>query len=313
MIKAYCTYNKLNDESKKIIENAGIELTISDSNGCLNEDELISVLEKYDILIINIFSKLTANMIKYIKKPKIIATLSVGLDHIDESFLKSPLVTVINAKTANTVSVAEHVFALILSLNKRIVEGNKLVLEGKGDRKYLYQKPEDISQKTLGLIGCGNISLNVMKIASAFNMEILCYDKYISKRSDLTDKGVKFVELDELLKTSDIISVNIPLNKETKDFISKDKIMLMKPTATFINTSRTEVVDTKALIEYADLHDTFYVGLDVDVDNYKELFSKYRSNVIITPHIAGTSKQAVYRVNIEVANKIIEALGDLMQ
>ena len=146
-------------------------------------------------------------------------------------------------------------------------------------------------------------------MASAFNMKILCYDKYLSNSSDLINKGVILVELDELLKTSDVISVNIPLNNETKNFISKDKIKLMKPTATFINASRAEVVDTKVLIEYADLHDTFYVGLDIDVDNYKELFSKYRNNVIVTPHIAGTSKQAIYRVNIEVANRIVEALN----
>ncbi len=309
MLKAYCASNRFNDEAKKIIKNAGVELTMDDSRDGLGKDELISVLEKYDILIISIFSKLTADMIKYVKTPKIIATLSVGLDHIDESFLKSPLVTVINARTANTLSVAEHIFSLILSLNKRIEEGNRLVLEGKGNRKYLHEKPEDISQKTLGLIGCGNISLNVIKMASAFNMKILCYDKYLSNSSDLINKGVILVELDELLKTSDVISVNIPLNNETKNFISKDKIKLMKPTATFINASRAEVVDTKALIEYADLHDTFYVGLDIDVDNYKELFSKYRNNVIVTPHIAGTSKQAIYRVNIEVANRIVEALN----
>ena len=85
---------------------------------------------------------------------------------------------------------------------------------------------------------------------------------------------VEFVTLEEVLKQSDMINVSIPLNKETKNLISKEKINLMKPTATFINTSRAEIVDTEALIEYADKCPTFYVGLDIDVDNYKELFSK---------------------------------------
>ena len=79
----------------------------------------------------------------------------------------------------------------------------------------------------------------------------------------------------------------------------------MKHTATFINTARAEVVDTKALIEYADLYDTFYVGLDIDLDRYKDLFNKYRNNVIVTPHTAGVSKQAIDRMDLEVANKII--------
>lgn len=82
----------------------------------------------------------------------------------------------------------------------------------------------------------------------------------------------------------------------------------MKHTATFINTSRTEIVDTNALIEYADKHETFYVGLDIDVDNYADLLSKYRHNVIVTPHTAGISKQALQRMDLELANKIIEAI-----
>ena len=308
MIKAYCI-SSLNNEAKQILKKEGIELTIN--KNLLSKEELISVLEKYDILIINIYSKLTADMVKYIKKPIIIATLSVGLDHIDESFFNTPLVTIVNVKTGNSISVAEHIFGLILSLNKRIAEGNKLVLE-KENRSKLQKRPEDISGKTLGLIGFGSINQEVMKIAKAFNLNIICYDKYVSQK-DLEENKVKFVELDELLKTSDIINVNIPLNSENYHFISKEKIELMKPTATFINTSRTEVVDTKALIAYADLHDNFYVGLDIDTDNYKELFSKYRENVIVTPHIAGLSKQAVDRVNIEVVNKIVKSLNKIVE
>ena len=160
MIKAYCI-SSLNNEAKQILKKEGIELTIN--KNLLSKEELISVLEKYDILIINIYSKLTADMVKYIKKPIIIATLSVGLDHIDESFFNTPLVTIVNVKTGNSISVAEHIFGLILSLNKRIAEGNKLVLE-KENRSKLQKRPEDISGKTLGLIGFGSINQEVMKV-----------------------------------------------------------------------------------------------------------------------------------------------------
>lgn len=85
----------------------------------------------------------------------------------------------------------------------------------------------------------------------------------------------------------------------------------MKPTATFINASRDEIVDVKALIEYADLHDTFYVGLDIDLDNYKDIFSKYRKNVIVTPHLAGISKQAIDRMDVELANKIVDKFNEI--
>lgn len=310
MKKAYCVFEGFNNDAKKIIENANIELTINNSKNRPNGEELISLLKEYDIIILGVFSKLTADMIQYVKTPKIIATLSVGLDHIDKMFFESPLVTVVNIKTANAISVAEHIFSLILMLNKRCFESNQLVIEGNGHRNNVHERPDDISNKTLGLVGCGNITAEVIKIANVFNMKIKCYTKNPDKHQDVLDKGVELVSLDEVLQESDIINVSIPLNNETRNLISKDKIKLMKSTATFINTSRTEVVDTEALIEYADSYDTFYVGLDIDVNEYKDLLSKYRKNVVITPHIAGISKQAVYRMDVELAENIVNVANN---
>ena len=310
MKKAYCVFEGFNNDAKKIIENANIELTINNSKNRPNGEELISLLKEYDIIILGVFSKLTANMIQYVKTPKIIATLSVGLDHIDKMYFESPLVTVVNIKTANAISVAEHIFSLILMLNKRCFESNQLVIEGNGHRNNVHERPDDISNKTLGLVGCGNITAEVIKIANVFNMKIKCYTKNPDKHQDMLDKGVELVSLDEVLQESDIINVSIPLNNETRNLISKDKIKLMKSTATFINTSRTEVVDTEALIEYADSYDTFYVGLDIDVNEYKDLLSKYRKNVVITPHIAGISKQAVYRMDVELAENIVNVANN---
>lgn len=309
-MKAYCVFENFSEEARKIITDNGIELTINSSKDRPNGKQLIQLLEEYDILIMGVFSKLTADMIEYIKKSKIIATLSVGLDHIDNVFFESPLVEVVNIKLANTVSVAEHIFSLILALNKRLYESNHLVLQKQGHRNNLNERPDDISNKTLGLIGAGNITQQVIKIAQIFNMKIKCYTKNPNKYEETLKDKVKFVTLEEVLKESDMINVSIPLTEETKNLISKEKINLMKPTATFINTSRAEIVDTEALIEYADKYPTFYVGLDIDVDNYKELFSKYRKNVIVTPHTAGISKQAIKRMDLELANKIVEKINE---
>ena len=309
-MKAYCVFENFSEDARKIITDNNIELTMNSSKDRPNGKQLIQLLEEYDILIMGVFSKLTADMIEYIKKPIIIATLSVGLDHIDNVFFESPLVEVVNIKLANTVSVAEHIFSLILSLNKRLYESNYLVLQKQGHRNNLNERPEDISNKTLGLIGAGNITQQVIKMAQIFNMKIKCYTKNPKKYEETLKNQVEFVTLEEVLKESDIINVSIPLNKETKNLISKEKINLIKPTATFINTSRAEIVDTEALIEYADKYATFYVGLDIDVDNYKELFSKYRKNVIVTPHTAGISKQAIKRMDLELANKIVEKVNE---
>lgn len=307
MKKAYCVFENMSDEARNIIINAGIDLTVNTAKDRPNGEELINLLREYDILIIGISSKLTADMIMHVNKPKIIATLSVGLDHIDKSFLNSHLITIVNIKGSNAISVAEHIFSLILALNKRVFEGNYLVLNGNGHRNNIHEKPDDISDKSLGLIGAGTITREVIKIAKVFNMNIKIFTKNSNKHQDLKEFGIEFLTLDEILKESDFINVSIPLNDETRNLISREKIELMKPTATFINTSRTEIVDTKALIDYADKYDTFYVGLDIDLGDYKELFMNYRNNVIITPHTAGISKQALARMDLEIANKIVNA------
>lgn len=305
MKKALSLISDLSVEAKSILKDNNIELTLRDLDNPPNTQQLIALLKEYDILIIGVRTKVSKEILEHIKEPKIIATLSIGLDHIDNEVRESKLIHVLNIKNANTISVAEHIFALILALNKRIYESNNLVLQQKGHKKNLYERPEDISNKKLGLIGAGNITKEVIKIAKVFNMPISCYTKNPDKHKDLLDYGVVFKTLDEVLKESDIINVSIPLTEETNNLISKEKIALMKNTVTFINTSRTDVVDTKALIEKALKFKTFYVGLDIDLDEHKELLSQYRNNVIVTPHIAGVSRQAIERMDIEIANNIV--------
>lgn len=309
MKKAYSVISNLSQEAITILENNNIQLTINDSDNIPNAEELIVLLQEYDVLIIGVKTIVTRDILEHISSPKIIATLSIGLDHIDKEVKESNLVYVINIKNANTISVAEHIFSLILGLNKRVYESNNLVLQQKGHKKNLPERPEDISNKKLGLIGAGNITKEVIKIAKVFNMQLSCYTRNPNNHKDLLEYGVVFESLDEILIESDIINVSIPLTEETKYLISKDKIELMKPTATFINTSRVDIVDTKSLIEKADRYNTFYVGLDIDLDEHKELLSQYRDNVIITPHTAGVSKQAIEKMDFELANNIVNCLN----
>ena len=309
MRKAFSVISNFSKEAIDILKSNNIDLTIDDSDNIPNTEEIISLLQEYDILIIGVKTLISKEILDHVKSPKIIATLSIGLDHIDKDVRESNLVNVINVKNANTISVAEHIFSLILALNKRLYESNNLVLQQKGNKKNLHERPEDISNKKLGLIGAGNITKEVIKIAKIFNMSISCYTKNPNNHKDLLNDGVTFKTLDEILKESDIINVSIPLTDETKCLISKDKIDIMKETATFINTSRQDVVDTKALVEKADKYNTFYIGLDIDLDNYETLLSRYRNNVIVTPHTAGVSKQAIERMDYELADNIVNCLN----
>lgn len=241
MKKAYSIISNLSQEAITILENNNIQLTTSDSDNIPNTEQLITLLHEYDILIIGVKTIITKDILEHISSPKIIATLSIGLDHIDKEVREADFIHVINIKDANTISVAEHIFSLILGLNKRVYESNNLVLQQKGHKKNLHERPEDISNKKLGLIGAGNITKEVIKIAKVFNIQLSCYTRNPNNHKDLLDYGVAFKSLDEVLKESDIINVSIPLTEETKYLISKDKIELMKPTATFINTSRVDM------------------------------------------------------------------------
>ncbi len=309
MLKAYSIFKDLDKNACEILRNNGIQLELSDCEERPNKEEIIRLLNDYDILIIGVREKLTEDMLKMINNKKIIATLSIGIDHIDNSFFESDLIKVINCKTSNVISVAEHIFALILGLKKRIVEANEISIKG-GTKRDLSARSNDISNSSIGIIGAGKISREVIKIAKVFNMRIYCNTLNPEKHQDLLKEGVEFVDLDKLLNISDIVTVNIPLNEESKNLISKNKIRLMKKTATFINTSRAEIVDMEELIKYADENDTFNVGLDIDVENYKEMLRTKRNNVIVTPHIAGVTKEAIERMDVELANNIIEYLRE---
>lgn len=308
MLKAYSVFNDFDKKACEILSDAGIDLELSNCEKRPNKEELLKLLNDYDILIIGVREKLTEEMINEVNKKKIIATLSIGVDHIDKSFFNSNLIKIINCQTSNVISVAEHIFSLILSLNKRIIESNEIAMQG-GTKKDLSLSSRDINNSTIGLIGAGKISREVMNISKAFNMKICCNTLNPENHQDLLQEGVTFVNIDELLSNSDIISINIPLNEENKNLISKEKIRLMKKSATFINTSRAEIVDIKELIKYADENQTFNVGLDIDVDNYKEILNVKRNNVIVTPHTAGVTQEAIKRMDVEIANNIKEYLN----
>lgn len=306
-MKAYSIIGDYSKDAIEILEKNGIDVIINDTNKEFSIEEIVKLLQEYDCLIIGVRTKISKNILERIKTPKVIATLSIGLDHIDSEVINSDIVKVINVRKSIAHSVAEHIFSLILALSKRICESNNLVINGNGDRKLIHDKTEDIYGKTLGLIGAGNITKEVIKIASVFDMKMICYTKHPEKHNDLLDYGVEFKNLGDILSESDIVNISISLNDETKNMISKEKIAFMKENVIFINTSRADVVDMHSLFEKVDKNKKFYVGLDIDCNEYQDLLSIPRNNVIVTPHIAGITKQAINKMDLEIAESIIES------
>lgn len=308
MLKVYSIFKDLDKQACEMLVKSGLQLELSNTEQRPDKKGLLNLLSNYDILIIGVREKLTEDMLNKINSRKIIATLSIGTDHIDKSFFKSDFVKIISCETSNVISVAEHIFALLLSLKKKVIEANEIAIKG-GTKKQLSMRSNDISNHSIGIIGAGKISKEVIKISKIFNMNIYCNTLNPKRHQDLLEQGVEFLDLDTLLSRCDIITVNVPLNEETKNLISKEKIRLMKKSATFINTSRAEIVDITELIKYADENETFNVGLDIDSENYSEILNIKRNNVIVTPHIAGVTKEAIKRMDIELAKNIIDYLN----
>lgn len=269
-----------------------------------------------DIIASFIYSKVSSESLENIPNLKLITTMSTGFDHIDLDYCKSKSITVCNVPVYGEKTVAEHTFALILSLSRKIPQSIENVK--KLDFSLEKLRGFDLEGKTIGLIGVGHIGAHVAKIASGFDMKILVSDPNPDKKT-LRRLGAKLVSLEYLLKKSDIISLHAPYNPHTRHLINKDNIKTVKTGACIINTARGGLIDTEALL-YA-LNNNIIAGAGIDVleeesfvKEEKELLKRPQGNnqmlmtvlqdhlllnnprVIITPHNAFNSKEAMQRI-----------------
>lgn len=303
-MRAYSIFDDFTQEAIDILTGAGVELTVHPFGVPRpDHDQMKAILEEYDCVIIGTSQKITEDMFERITTPRIIATASVGLDHIRVPEEKKALVTIINTPKANAQSVAEYTMACALSCVKRLAEGNKLYSERKNN-KALYQKPEDLLGKTIGVVGAGNISVRIMEYAQFFGMKVLCWTRNPGGHNELKEKGVQFVSLEDLVATSDVISVNLPNISGTKGLVSSRLVSKMKDTAVFISVSRIDTIDIDALFTKAINERSFYVCLDLDVNEDVVQEKPEIPNVLVTPHIAGGTVETRKRMFREVADSV---------
>lgn len=307
MLNGYCVISDYSKDAVKMFELMGVNLKVSTSATRPNEEELKELVQEYDILIIGAKEKMTSAVYNCATRLKVLGTLSIGVDHIASEFLHSDRIKVFNCPKSNVVSVAEHTFGLILALQKKVTEGNHAVLQGKG-REGINGISHDLFGKKIGVIGAGRIATEVMNLAQAFHMEVLCYTFHPERHLDIQEKGIKFVALEKLLRESDIITLHIALSQLSEHFMDAQKIATMKESAILINTSREQVMDTAYVLEYAAQHPNFKVGLDIETSGLDTLTRTYGNNVLITPHIAGVSLEAIIRIDTELATTVAEFL-----
>lgn len=236
---------------------------------------------------------LKAEVINSNDKLKMISVAFTGVDHVDLNACRERNITVCNAAGYSTTSVAELTFGLIISLLRNIVPLDKVTREGATKQGFAQN---DLEGKKLGVIGTGAIGRRVIEIGKAFGCNILAYNR--TKKEEVEKLGVKYVSIEELMSESDIVSIHIPLNDETRGLINKDKIALMKKDAILINTARGPIVDNEALAKALREGKIKGAGIDVfDIEppldtNYALLNT---TNSVVTPHIGFATKEAMVR------------------
>jgi len=265
-----------------------------------NYQELIAKAEDVDVIITG--APVSAEMINRAKRLKMIQTTSVGYDRIDVDAATANGVIICNVAEANANSVAELVFGLILDVARRISVHDRSLRDGGWDRIEVERQVE-IRGSTLGIIGLGAIGSRVAQIGNAFNMRILACDPYIiPERAE--QFGGKLVDMETLLKESDVVTTHTPLNEETRHFMGEREFSLMKPTAIYINTSRGPVVDEKALIKVLKQGKISGAGLDVFETEPLEKDNPLRSleNVVMTPHFGSTPGSLSHMLEVAIGN-----------
>lgn len=263
-----------------------------------------------DVDIIVTGSPISAEVIDSAERLKMIQTTSVGYEHIDEEAAIANGVIICNVAEANANSVAEICFGMILDLARRISAHDRLMREG-GWGRIEMERQIEIRHKTLGIVGLGAIGSRMAQIgANAFEMTVLVNDPYITEeRADQVCATI--VDLPTVMKTSDVVTIHVPLNEETRYLIGEKELQLMKPTAIFINASRGPVVDEKALIKVLEEKKISGAGLDVFEKEPLPKDSPLRrlENVVIVPHIGSSSEALAHMVDVAVQNVLLVAKG----
>ncbi len=271
------------------------------------KEKVKELLRETHGLIVRSGFKVNREILDQASKLRVICRAGVGLDNIDVEYAKKKGIQVFNVPGGNASSVAEHTITLLLTLAKGIFFYDRKTRAGEWSARYSYRALE-IAGKVLGLIGFGTIGREVARLALAFGMQVIFYDPFVGEET--FPQVTKKVKLGELLAESDFISLHVPLTQETRHLIGEKELRAMKGEAFLINVSRGAVIDEQALLQALKEGRIAGAALDVFVDeplppgHHLSLLD----NVILTPHVAGLTKESVERVAVQAVEKVIQFL-----
>jgi glyoxylate reductase len=256
-------------------------------NRSFTYEEINSIIHEFDAILVHNQTKIDANIIKKGKKLKIISNFGVGFDNIDYNFAKKNDVIVTNTPDAVTTATAEVATGLLLSIARKISYLDRKLRDGNIIDWGLEENyGVALKNKTLGILGMGRIGKTLAKIASALGMNIIYNDKTMLSEELIIKYNINYVNIEDLFKLSDFISIHLPLNKYTHHLVNEGLLNLMKTTSYIINTSRGGVIDEQLLVKYLKEKRIGGAGLDVFENEptiTKDLLNL--NNVVLTPHI----------------------------
>lgn len=299
--KIFITDN-INEKARIFLEEEGFNVTVSPT---LSKEELSEEIKKYDGIMVRSATKLKGDLLKGAASLKCIGRAGAGLDNIDLDLAKGMGIQVFNSPSAHAVSVAEHAFALMLAITKHIPKADKTMKEGQWLKKKLGSN--EVRAKTIGIIGFGNIGQEVAKRALAFGMKVIAFDVIDSCIAKAKEMGCEVVDnVDALIPEVDYLTLHVPHNEHTHHLINKGNLQELKENAIIINTARGKIIDQDALVEI--LRDGKIKGAALDVFrdepvNPDDPILKLE-NVILTPHIASSTKENQIAAALIVAEKI---------
>lgn len=286
-----------------ILTRAGLEVDVKTG---LSPEELKACIGDYDGLIIRSATKVTAAVIEAATNLKVIGRAGSGLDNVDKAAATKKGIVVMNTPGGNTITTAEHTIALMLSLARQIPQAVASMKEGKWDKKRFMGV--ELYNKTLGIIGIGNIGKQVAKRAIGLGMNVIGYDPYLSEEN-AGEIGIKKVELTELFRTSDFITIHTPLTAETKNLICSKTISIMKDGVRIINCARGGIVNEADLYEALKSGKVAGAALDVfEKEPPGNIPLLKLDNVLCTPHLGASTKEAQENVALAIAEQVADYL-----
>ncbi|HET7577898.1 MAG TPA: phosphoglycerate dehydrogenase [Bacillales bacterium] len=277
-----------------------------DESTNLSENELLEVISNYDALLVRSQTKVTEEVLEAAHRLKVVGRAGVGVDNIDLEAASKKGVIVVNAPDGNTISAAEHTFAMMMAAARRIPQAYQSLTGGRWDRK-TYRGVE-LKGKTLGVVGLGRIGAEVAKRARAFHMKVIAYDPFLTEER-AGKLGIDKVSLDEAMENADFLTVHTPLIKETHHLIGQDQFEKMKPGVRIVNCARGGIIDETALYEAIRKGKVAGAALDVfeeepPLDNPLLKLPE----VVVTPHLGASTAEAQENVAVDVSEEVLRIL-----